>query len=281
MMGTTSVAGIWRYPLKSAPGERLPDAFLGANGIPGDRGWALIDAESGHIGSAKLPRVWGELLRVSPRYREEPAEGSPPPTLEITLPDGTVTDSTRADADAMISRAIGHPARLSSTPPAERLVTREWPDIDGMAMRATESTGGSGLAAPGTFFDHAPVHVLTTASLAALAAAMPGTDADPRRFRPTLLLDTGDASGFLENDWTGRLLTIGDVQLRVLGPSPRCVVVTLPHGELPRDLDILRGLVAANRIPFEEREMAMPCIGAYAAVEHPGRVHEGDSVTLA
>ena len=31
------VAGLWRYPVKTLAGERLPAVVLGADGIPGDR----------------------------------------------------------------------------------------------------------------------------------------------------------------------------------------------------------------------------------------------------
>ncbi len=191
-----TIERIWRYPLKSAPGEALGSAALGDLGIPGDRGWALIDRETGYIGSAKLPRSWRSLLRFSARYLAEPRPGSPVPAIELTLPDGACVRSDDPAANDLISTAIGRPVRLSSIPPRERIVVREWPDIDGMLFRATESAGEIGKAAPGAFFDHAPVHLLTTASLAALTAAAPHADADPLRFRPTLLIQSAEnASG--------------------------------------------------------------------------------------
>ena len=276
-----TIERIWRYPLKSAPGEALGSAALGDLGIPGDRGWALIDRETGYIGGAKLPRSWRSLLRFSARYLAEPRPGSPVPAIELTLPDGACVRSDDPAANDLISTAIGRPVRLSSIPPRERIVVREWPDIDGMLFRATESAGEIGKAAPGAFFDHAPVHLLTTASLAALTAAAPHADADPLRFRPTLLIQSAEnASGFAENDWVGLRISIGDVALKVIAPSPRCVVVTLPHGSLSHNLDVLRGLVAANRIPFEPGAAAMPCIGAYAVVVRTGKVATGDRVIL-
>ncbi|MGI9253747.1 MAG: MOSC domain-containing protein [Thermomicrobiales bacterium] len=275
------IAGIWRYPLKSAPGEALAETAMGRAGIPGDRAWALIDGGTGHIASAKLPRAWGGLLRFSARFAKEPAAGGFIPPLVVTLPDGRIVSSDEPEVDIMISEAIGRPARLTSVVPELRIVEREWADIDGLPTRAAETTGEIGRRAPGAFFDHAPVHVLTTAALAALKAADPTGDADPRRFRPTLLIDSpGDNAGFVENDWTGRAAEIGDLVLRFVEPSPRCIVVTLPHGELPHDLGVLRTLVGANRIPYEPDSPLMPCLGAYAVVEHPGKVRIGDSVII-
>ena len=53
---------------------------------------------------------------------------------------------------------------------------------------------------PATFFDCAPVHLLTTATLAKLSAFYPGGRFEPRRFRPNILVATGaDEDSFVEN----------------------------------------------------------------------------------
>ena len=41
-----SVAGLWRFPVKSMSGERLEQAELSERGILGDRAYALIDADA-------------------------------------------------------------------------------------------------------------------------------------------------------------------------------------------------------------------------------------------
>ena len=46
---------------------------------------------------------------------------------------------------------------------------------------------------------------------------------------------------FVEDAWIGQVLAIGDsVRLSVTGPCPRCVMTTLPQGDLPKDTGILR-----------------------------------------
>ena len=72
---------LWRYPVKSMLGERIEAAPLGANGIPGDRAWAVRDEERGGIrGAKKIPA----LMRLRARYREEPtAERVPAPEIEL------------------------------------------------------------------------------------------------------------------------------------------------------------------------------------------------------
>jgi uncharacterized protein YcbX len=45
----------------------------------------------------------------------------------------------------------------------------------------------------------------------------------------------------VENDWIGREVVIGDtVRLAITEPCPRCVMITLPQGDLTKDSGILR-----------------------------------------
>jgi uncharacterized protein YcbX len=62
-----TVREIWRYPVKSMAGERLPACAVGPNGLAGDHGWAVIGVESGEIHNAKrFPR----LMQCTSVYRE-------------------------------------------------------------------------------------------------------------------------------------------------------------------------------------------------------------------
>jgi uncharacterized protein YcbX len=167
-----------------------------------------------------------------------------------------------------------------------------WPDIDGLApqelidaTRTATSDDGEpvstlplGLMAPGTFQDVAPLTLLTTASLKAGQRLHPSASWDPRRFRPNLLVDVAD-EGFVENEWVGRRLQIGDVVLEVAAPTPRCVMITLPQEELPADRAVLTTLARHNRVPLPEAGR-FTCLGAYASVRHPGFVAIGDRVFL-
>ena len=75
----------------------------------------------------------------------------------------------------------------------------------------------------GSFFDLFPLSVLTTSSLDQLGELEPQSRFDARRFRMNVIVDT-PARGFVENEWVGRTLAIGDdVQARRghAGPSLR------------------------------------------------------------
>ena len=125
----------------------------------------------------------------------------------------------------------------------------------------------------GTFFDLATVHVLTTGTLAGLAAAYPEGRFEPRRFRPNVIVTTPPAAGhFPENGWIGKTLQLGDeTLLRITGPCPRCVMTTLPQSDLPRDPGILRAAARHNDAH----------VGIYAEVVRGGPVKRGDNATLA
>jgi uncharacterized protein YcbX len=149
---------------------------------------------------------------------------------------------------------------------------------EGYRDRVTDERLGMA-APPGTFFDLAPLGILTTATLRRLGELYPQGRFDVRRFRMNLIVRV-DADGFVENDWVGHSLGVGDgVRLPVTIADPRCVMTTLPQGDLPRDPGILRTAAQHNRveIPGSGR---YPCVGVYATVAAGGVVRRGDRVTL-
>ncbi|MEK6192574.1 MAG: MOSC N-terminal beta barrel domain-containing protein, partial [Chloroflexota bacterium] len=51
-----TVVALWRYPVKSMIGEQLNAGEVTDRGLLGDRGYALVDRETGKVASAKFPR---------------------------------------------------------------------------------------------------------------------------------------------------------------------------------------------------------------------------------
>lgn len=270
---------LWRYPVKSMRGERLEAARLGERGIEGDRRYAVRDAQTGKIASAKHPRLWGSLLSCSALVVSSTG------AVCVTLPDGREVVIGRDDVDAALRELTGRAVALVDAMPEVPEIERYWPDVEGLALRDMVTSGAIGQGAPpGTFFDYAPLHLLTTASLAALSTVYPEGQVDRRRFRPNLLIAApSEAQGFVENDWVGRALLIGDgVRLRITNPVPRCVVPTLAQDGLARDIGILRAVAAHNRPPVPALDGArLPCLGVYAVVELGGLARVGDPVRLA
>ncbi len=300
-MGTArvgKVVNLWRYPVKSMRGEAVGESHVAERGLIGDRALALVDADAdgGRVGSAKHPRKWGVLLGFAATFASPPQPDCPLPPVRVTFPDGTVAMSDAPDIEARLSQVIGRTVRLARTPPPDPMIERLWPDVERLAPRAARERGQvaaepgevvttsriAGAAPEGTFFDYAPVHLLTTASLDRLASLNPGGRLAPERFRPNLVIAPDDAhADFPEDAWVGRSLIVGEaLVLRVVAPTPRCVVTTLPQGELPHDLSILRGIADHHRIDLGGTGQ-YACLGVYAHVLRRGTICPGDVVRFA
>jgi uncharacterized protein YcbX len=290
-----SVSELRRHPVKSMLGELIDKCTIGTDGIVGDRAFAVIDKRDGKIASAKNPRKWGRLLQLQARFVDEVNDGALPP-VEIQFPDGgSVRSDGRNPADAL-SRFVGREVALARTTETSISTFEEvWPtDIPGLAPAdfiaatkvATTSEGedvsdiDAGLMAPpGSFFDVAPLHLLTSSTLRALHDQSPEADFAVSRYRPNLLIDSV-RDGFVENDWPQRTLTVGDTcTVDIALATMRCVMTTLAHGPLLPDRDTLRAIARRNQIEIPGLG-TWACAGVYASVAAAGVVAVGDRVAL-
>ncbi len=280
-----TVQELWRYPVKSMVGEQLERTTIAARGLPGDRGWALRDEAAGEIrGGKKLPA----LMRCTARYLREPGEGVP--AAEITFPDGSSVTTDDPEVAARLSAFLGRTVTIWPLQPAEdrdhyrrglpdkpdlmdelrevfgRLPEEPLPDLSLFSQELFEFT-----SPVGTYFDAFPLHLLTTASLAALGADAPADRFDRRRFRPNVLIASAHGErGLVDAAWSGKSLRVGEAVVRVELPTPRCSMTTQAQPGLPKDPLVLRAIVRDGD----------QNLGAYATVTTPGRVAVGDPVEL-
>ena len=273
-----SVVALWRYPVKSMMGEELNAAEVTKRGLLGDRHFAVVDRATGKVGGAKNPRKWGNFFDFRAAYVEPPQTESKMPPVRITLPDGTVATNEQGDLTQILSQAFGREVafeeagrdQASSGATAGATAEEYWPDMDGLDFR--DAVTDFELPA-GTFFDIAVVHLLTTATIDRLRTLYPEGRFEVRRFRPNIVVSTGpEDQGFVENGWIGHTVAIGDgVRLAITGPCGRCVMTTLPQGDLPKDSGILRTAAQHNGVN----------VGVYASVARGGTVRRGDPVRIA
>jgi uncharacterized protein len=244
------VLAIWRYPVKAMLGELLDAVAIGARGCAGDRRWIVVDAVTGE-------RIANKRGPTDPRLRACRAElldgCDERPPLRITLPDGSTLEG------AAIEAALGE------------LLERR------VRLERSDAPADGRFGTTGAFHDLAPIHLITTGTLAQLRAVAPESDWDVRRFRPNLVLDNGpDGEPFAEDALLGgRLQAASGLELTVGLPTPRCVVPTRAQDGLPADPGILRTLVERHRIdldPFGRQG----CAGAYAEVASAGRLRTGE-----
>jgi uncharacterized protein len=230
------VAELWRFPVKSLRGERVVQVRFDERGVDLDRWWSVRGAD-GRFGSGKTTR----------RFRRMP---------------GLLTMRSSVDADGIVWVEVpdgGGPGRVDDPATASRVaaVVREPISL------ATE--------ADVRHHDVSPVHLLTTSSVAWLAARLdPTACVDPRRFRPNILVDTGAVPDLLEEGWAGRAVRIGDVELAVTEPAERCVMTAQAQEELPLAPSIVSELQRANDLN----------LGVYATVVSSGSMREGDEVVV-
>ena len=205
-----------------------------------------------------------------------PAASEKLPAARITFPDGTTLDTEPMDASRMLSAALKRDVALerinfneSSAVLSKETSEEYWLDMEGLEHRDKVTD----FSLPeGTFFDTATVHLLTKATLECLQELNPQGRFEVPRFRPNVVVKSTDGSkGFVENDWLGRTIVIGDrVRPKIDLNCTRCVMTTLAQHDLPKDSGILRTAAQYNQVN----------VGVYASVLEGGKIRIGDSLRL-
>jgi uncharacterized protein YcbX len=287
-----TVEALWRFPVKSMLGEELDAADLSQRGVVGDRAYALVDKQTGKVASAKHAKLWPDLLKCRATFVEPPHAGAEVPAVRIDLADGTSVRSDAPDVDTVLSGFFGREVELASAADHGYTIDQYHPDVenydpDGHQDEVVEAQLGAAFfnerglpsAVPeDSFFDLYPVSVMTTSTLDRLGELEPESSFDVRRFRMNVIVDN-PAHGFVENDWVGHSVAIGDeVKLEVALPDPRCCMPSVEQEELPRDPKVLKTLAQHNRI--DVAGSLYPCAGVYAVPEATGTVHKHDRVSL-
>jgi uncharacterized protein YcbX len=217
---------IRRYPVKAMGGESLVSVEVETRGLVGDRRYAVVDGD-GKLATGKHSRRF--------RRRDQVFEFAACTTPEGVRVSGRGGEwaGPGADLDHALSEALGDPVRVlpeTTTP----------------------------------YFDARQVSLVGTASLDWCGEQL-GVDADRRRIRPNLVLQTDEP--FVEESWAG-VIEIDGVRLTPVERIERCRMIDIAQEGLPREGRWLKGLTGA-------REM---CLGIYVAVERPGSIAVGDEV---
>lgn len=249
------VAQLWRYPVKSLLGERLPRLQLVGDGVDGDRAWGILDRGDGRILTARRePRLLFASSRLS-------ADGSLP---LITLPDGQELNGPGPATDAALSTWLGKPVTLVRAADSDAARAEYFADATDDASQAIEWT-----MPKGRFVDAFPVLVMTTSGLRGGAAAYSKGAWDVRRFRPNILIDV-DGEGWVEDAWADARLSVASAQLTPRRRCIRCTMVNRAQPGLEKDVNIYKTL---HRTHQGEA-------GMWSQVVQPGTISEGETVQL-
>ncbi len=219
---------IRRYPVKSMAGESLGSVEVDARGLTGDRWYAVVDGD-GKLSSGKHSNRFRRRDAVFDFAARTTDEGVRVSGRGGDWPVGDV------DLDRALSLAMGDPVRV-------------------LAEEATPHQ------------DDGQVSLVGTASLDWCREHL-GVDADRRRIRPNLVIDTREP--FVEEAWSG-VLTVGTARLRVVRRVERCRMIDIAQDGLPPEGRWLTSL-------SETRQL---CLAIYLDVVDPGTLSVGDEVAV-
>ncbi|MBP6471380.1 MAG: MOSC domain-containing protein [Chloroflexi bacterium] len=226
------VKALYRYPVKSMQGETLAAAQVVWHGLEGDRRYAFM---RGDVGDSSFPWLTGRQIPAMLLY-----------TPQFTSPD-----------DARNSAIVVRTPDGRSLPITSPELLAELADLYGRDVRLIHIGRG--------VFDSLPLSVMSTATAVAL-------NADVRRFRQNIVIETVDGRPFVEESWLDRALHFSSGgRIRLNRRIPRCVMVNV-------DPDTAVTHPALLRTVAQTRDN---CVGVHASTEQPGLIRVGDVVRVA
>jgi uncharacterized protein len=237
---TGTVAGLWRWPVKSMAGEAVKALRVDGRGAGGDRTHAVTHLHKGvrkPLTAREAPRLlaWSAAYPFNLDSGLDPAR---PPFAVVTGPDGRSYRWGDPRLAAALEDDLGRQVELRR-------------DVDGI------------LDLPNSLL------VTLDATLHALGDELDGP-IDLRRFRPNLHLAM-DAPAWAEQRWEGAELAFsGGVRLRLLHPCERCAIPTRHPETQAKWPGLLKHLTRAHDKQF----------GINARVVEGGRIAAGEQAEL-
>ncbi|WP_350448151.1 MOSC domain-containing protein [Pseudomonas solani] len=213
------LSALYRFPMKSAIGERLQRAELDGIGLAGDRRWMLVDASNGRFLTQRALPQMSQLSALWNAFGGLTLSTAGRPSLDVALPDpnsdlrGTfiwkdsmLVPDAGDEAAAWLSEFIGKPCRLVHVP------NERARDIPG-SLLPEEKVG---------FADGFPLLLIGQASLDDLSSRV-GRPLEMLRFRPNLVVE--GSAPFAEDEW--KRIRIGGVEFSVAKGCTRCILTTI------------------------------------------------------
>lgn len=230
------IADLFRYPVKSMAGETLEQANVRWAGIEGDRRYAFVLSDGAKSEQIDFPWFTGREYPPLVTYKAAYQDGTP--AVNVTTPDGSQWTIDSKDLHAELT------ARSKRSISLLRL--------------------GRGA------HDGTPVSLISTRTVADVAAASGIDDTDPRRYRPNVLVEL--APDTHEDEWVGRALAIGDGEnapkLWVTRPDPRCMMININPKTGVQQPSVLKHVAMTRNSN----------LGIYATVMAIGTINVGDAI---
>ncbi len=228
------VSAIHTYPIKGSRRLEHDSAIVEPWGLRGDRRWLVTDPDGVAVTQREVATL--ALLRAQPGPEGltlsyagfEPflvPHLEPEPTAQGSVFGARVAATPAGKAaDYWLSEVLNREVRLVwLDDPTRRKVDQEF----GLPHEVV------------SFADGYPLLLTNNASLRQLNEWM-GEPLPMTRFRPNIVIDSDAA--FLEDEWTGRSIHIGEMEFRVPKPCGRCIVTTTDQETAIRGREPLRTL---------------------------------------
>lgn len=252
---TITIKDICRYPVKGLAADFMDEASLEPDrGLPFDRKWGVIHAASS-VDPAAVE--WAAKKNFLMLAKDE----------KLAVLGLSFEEDTRTVTILRKNRPVSK-GRLDDVMGRNILQTF----LSGFMPTGPRSRPRIVEAPKGSSFQDVPnkwVSIINLNSVKDLETRVIRKTVDPQRFRGNLYLE--GVAAWAENDWIGKIMTIGDVQLEIIEPIGRCSATNVEPGTGTIDMNVPLSL----RQGFDHMNM-----GVYARVISEGNIHRGDEALV-
>lgn len=232
-----------RYPVKSMAGEDLSEARVTFGGLAGDRVYAFIDNGNRSNFPWMTARQAHDMLLFRPRFLH-------PQAVEEEIPDPAQYDMEVVSPEGKSFQLPGDELE----PFLEKRYNRD------LRLKFSESS----------MTDARPVSLFALSTMRALGEEA-GVPIDPRQFRANFYVQWDEDRPYLEDDFVGREIQIGEmVTIQIVKKDGRCVMINLNPDTAASTPEVLTTVARAHG----------GFVGVYGAVLREGIVRSGDPVYL-
>lgn len=246
------IHALWQFPMKGVGGSTIDNLHLSVDQSFGDdRRYALS------AGSAKAAHAGDNQWLQKAHF------------LQLMTTESLAALSCRQDGDTVIIEQAGRAVfdgNLNEPGARGRCQSvlaglLQVPNASALRIHVIEKGAYTDQSAP-------LISIGSSASLAAFAAAT-NTSTDARRFRLNMILTTDTA--FIENQWCGARLHIGDAVIEIVDHVWRCAAINVDPATATREIDYL----AIMRHNFGHSHL-----GVFGRVIKKGYICTGDRVSV-
>jgi uncharacterized protein YcbX len=238
MTTLATIKQIYIYPVKSMRGIPVNEAQLSIHGFLGDRRYAFV--QQALAAKDDFPWMTGRekppMILHTTRFERIPTMEDKDVPVFVRTPEGTEYNVTDPRLCEHVSQLLGHPVFLLK---------------NGRGNYDTQQVG-----------------LISLSSVAQLEKES-ATKIDHRQFRANLYIEPADGVPFVENEWVGRVLKLGEgAQIGITDEDERCMMINLNPDTAKQDPAVLRTVTQKHG----------QHMGIYANVVAPGLVRVGDKI---